>query len=354
MSGRFDVRALAAPVVQAPLAGGPSTPALAAAVARAGGMGTLASGYLTAERLAEDVAALRALSDAPFAVNVFVPRTDEPAPDPGVVAAYAERIAGDAERLGVAVGAPRADDDAHAAKVALLVRERPAAVSFTFGLPAPAAVAALQDAGVAVWLTVTTAEEAAAAVRAGADALVVQGFEAGGHRGAFTDDPPGDVGLLALLQLVRARVGTDVPLVAAGGIATGAGLAAALAAGASAAAIGTALMRTPEAGTKEAHRDALAAAGRRTNVTRAFSGRSARGIVNAFHAAHTGAAPRAYPHVHHLTAPLRATGDPDAMNLWAGQAHELAPAAPAADVVRRLVAEARAALADAAGRLGAP
>lgn len=339
---RFDVTTLRAPIVQAPLAGGPSTPALAAAVAAGGGLGTLASGYKTAVALRADIAALRELSDAPFAVNLFVPRPGERG-DPADVAAYAERIAAEAAGANVAVGEPRTDDDDYPAKVALLVEERPAAATFTFALPARDDVAALQAAGVAVWITVTTPEEAEEAVAVGADALIVQGAEAGGHRGALQDETPGDLGLLALLQLVRAR--TTLPLIATGGIATGAAVAAVLVAGAQAAQIGSALMLTPEAGTQPDHRAALATPGR-TNVTRAFSGRSARGIVNRFHAAHTDAAPRAYPEVHHLTAPLRKTGDRDLMNLWAGQAHELARAEPAADVVRRLTAEARAALAD--------
>jgi nitronate monooxygenase len=187
----------------------------------------------------------------------------------------------------------------------------------------------------------------------GADALVVQGVEAGGHRGSFDDEAPGDIGLLALLQLVRAAV--DQPLVATGGIATGAGVAAVLAAGASAAALGSAFMLTPEAATSAAHRAALQGDGR-TALTRAFTGRLARGIENRFMREHPDA-PRGYPDVHHVTAPIRAAarerGDAEAINLWAGQAYELATAEPAGDLVRRLSAEARAALDAAMARLQA-
>jgi nitronate monooxygenase len=211
-------------------------------------------------------------------------------------------------------------------------------------------------AGSAVWITVTDVAEAREAAAAGADALVVQGHEAGGHRAAFVDEAPGDVGLLALLQLVAAAL-PGLPLVATGGIATGRGVAAVLAAGAAAAQVGTALMRCREAATSEVHREALARPGR-TAVTRAFTGRSARGIVNAFMREHDAAAPHAYPAVHYVTAPLRArakeAGDAGALHLWAGQAHELSRELPAGQLVRELHAEARAAAAELQARLAGP
>ncbi|MGZ6705346.1 MAG: nitronate monooxygenase [Solirubrobacteraceae bacterium] len=341
---------LAVPIVQAPMAGGPSTPALAAAVTNAGGLGFVAAGYKAPDAFAADLEATRALADGPIGANLFAPG-GAPA-DPAAVAAYAERLAPEAERAGVALGEPRFDDDAFDAKLAVL-RDRPVAVvSFTFACPAPDVVAATRATGADVWVTVTHPDEARAAVAAGADALVVQGAEAGGHRGSF-DDGPADIGLLALLALVRAAA--DVPLVAAGGIATGAGIAAVLAGGASAAALGTAFMRTPEAGTAPVHRAALAAPGT-TALTRAFSGRLARGIENRLLREHTAAAPRAYPEVHHLTTPLRAHGrahgDADLINLWAGQTHELAPELPAAELVARLADEAHTALVHAARGLG--
>jgi nitronate monooxygenase len=211
----------------------------------------------------------------------------------------------------------------------------------------------LHGIGTAVWVTVTDVEEARAAAEAGADALVVQGVEAGGHRGSFVDrDDRVDYGLLALLALVSANV--DLPLVATGAIATGEAVAAVLVAGAAAAQLGTAFMRCREAATSPPHRAALASV-RPTGLTRAFSGRLARGIVNRLQAEHTSAAPIAYPEINHLTAPLRAhgrsVGDPDLVNLWAGQAHELAREAPAAEVVARLDRDARRALADARRKL---
>jgi nitronate monooxygenase len=346
---RFSLDSLAEPIVQAPLAGGPSTPALAAAVSEAGGLGFLATGYKAPDAVRGELEQLRAQTQRPFGVNVFVP---SPAGgDPGEVDRYAGGLSAEAERYGAQLGTPRHDDDAWAAKLDLAEEARVAVVSFTFGCPDAATVERLQAAGVAVWVTVTTVAEARAAAVAGSDALVVQGVEAGGHRGSFDDAAPGDVGLLVLLQLVRAAV--ETPFVAAGGIATGAGIAAVLAAGASAAQLGTALMLTPEAGTSAPHRAALQAdAG--TALTRAFSGRTARGIVNRFLREHSGDAPAAYPEIHHLTAPVRAAarerGDAEALNLWAGQAYALSAEQEAGELVRRLGAEARAALAAAAAR----
>ena len=341
------------PIVQAPMAGGPSTPQLAAAVSSAGGLGFVAAGYRMPDALRDDLAATRAATERPFGVNLFAPGGG-PA-DPGVVHRYGDALRAEAERAGVTLGAPRFDDDDYDAKLELLCEQPVAVVSFTFGCPTPKTSARLHAAGSSVWVTVTDPAEARQAAGAGADALVVQGVEAGGHRGAFADrEDRFDYGLLALLQLVGAAV--DVPLVATGGIATGRAVAAVLAAGAAAAQLGTAFMRCPEAGTSAPHRAALATS-RPTDLTRAFTGRLARGIVNRLQAEHSAQAPLAYPEVHHITASLRAhgrkTGDADVINLWAGQAHELADELAAAEIVARLAAEARSALAAAQGRLGA-
>ena len=322
---------LSAPVVQAPLAGGASTPELAAAVSDAGGLGFLAAGYKTADAVHEDLKALRALTSSPFGVNVFVP--GEGAADPAPALRYAQRLRDE----GLDPGEPRWEDDAWEEKIELLLAERPAVASFTFGCPPAETIAALRDAGVEVWVTVTSPAEASLALEAGADALVAQGVEAGGHRGAFGPDTGGEYGLLALLALLG---GPDSPrpLVATGGIATAPTVAAVLAAGARAAQVGTAFMRCPEAGTAAPHREALARPGE-TRLTRAFTGKPARGIVNRFLTEHEDA-PAAYPELHHVTAPVRAAarerGDAEEINLWAGQAHELAAELPAAEVVRRL------------------
>ncbi|MEX5718999.1 NAD(P)H-dependent flavin oxidoreductase [Geodermatophilus maliterrae] len=331
------------PIVQAPMAGGPSTPELAAAVSEAGGLGFLAAGYRTPSAVADEIGTLRALTGERFGVNVFVPG---PPGDADAVRRYARELRADAGRWGVDLGEPRTDDDAWEAKVDLLVEERVPVVSFTFGLPRPDMVAALHHAGATVLVTVTTPQEAVAARDVGADALTVQGVEAGGHRGDFLDqDGAGEYGLLTLLRLVARAV--DLPLVAAGGLVDGPSVAAVHVAGAEAAQLGTAFLRCPEAGTSPVHREALTTYDR-TALTRAFSGRRARGLVNRFLAEHSATAPAAYPQVHHLTTPLRAAarkaGDPDVINLWAGQGHPLVEALPAGELVRRLADDAQAAL----------
>ena len=208
------------------------------------------------------------------------------------------------------------------------------------------------EGAVEAWVTVTTPAEARLARDAGADALVVQGAEAGGHRGGFDDEAGSELGLLAALQLIGVAV--ELPLVATGGLSTGRSIAAVLAAGATAAQLGTAFMRTPEAGTSPAHRAALAADDP-TALTRAFTGRLARGVVNRFMREHADDAPSAYPEVHHLTAPLRAAareaGDAGGFHLWAGQAHALGEELPAGELVRRLAGDAAEALHEASRRI---
>jgi nitronate monooxygenase len=349
----FELRTLEEPIVQAPLAGGPSTPELAVAVCGAGGLGFLAAGYKRAEAVRAQIAAVRAETDDAFGVNIFVP-SPEPV-DPKTLSGYLKELAPDVERHEVELGEPRHEDDDWERKLELVCDQGVAVVSFTFGCPDAAVLERLHESGIAVWITVTDRDEALQAQAAGADALVVQGTEAGGHRGGFADsDDAGAAGsgLLALLRVIAG--GVPLPLVAAGGIADGAAVAAVLCAGASAAQIGTALMLAPEAGTDPAHR-ALMTEPLSTDLTRAFTGRLARGLRNRFMADHSAGAPIAYPEIHHVTSPLRAVarrrGDADAFNLWAGQAHELAQARPVAEIVRQMGADARRVLQETADRL---
>jgi nitronate monooxygenase len=329
------------PIVQAPMAGGPSTPELAAAVSGAGGLGFVAAGYRSAEQLREDMAAV----PVPFGVNLFVP-----GPNSVDETAVAEYVAA----LGPGAGEPRYDDDGWDEKLALLHDSPPAVVSFTFGCPPASVVSSLQKAGSEVWVTVTSVAEARVAYDAGASALVLQGVEAGGHRGTFDDPPDGGEGLssLVLLRLVANEI--DLPLVATGGITDAPAIAAMLAAGAAAVQLGSAFMLCPEAATNPAQR-ALMNEERPTALTRAFSGRLARGIVNQFMRDHP-EAPSAYPWIHYATSPMRAEArkreDRDGFNLWAGQAHALAREVPAAELVRELSEGAFAALEAASARRG--
>ncbi len=348
----FDLSELSEPIVQAPLAGGPSTPELAIAVCEAGGLGFIAAGYKRAEDVRREIEEVRRGTSRPFGVNLFVP-SRRPA-DPESVRTYLDELQPEATAQDAVVGEPRFEDDDWEAKLRLVLQEHPAVVSFTFGLPAASLIDELRSAGIAVWVTITSAEEAEHARRGGADALVVQGIEAGGHRGGFTDDEHASgIGLLALLRVVASRV--PLPLIATGGIADAPAVAAVLCAGASAAQIGTALMLSPEAGTLDAQRKLL----RQpipTRLTRAFTGRTARGMVNRFLDEHSDSAPVAYPEIHHATSPLRAAarsrGDTDAFNLWAGQAHELAEELPAGEIVRSLGEGARTVLRELADAQG--
>jgi nitronate monooxygenase len=214
-------------------------------------------------------------------------------------------------------------------------------VSFTFGCPPAPVVGALRAAGSTVVVTVTSPEEASVAMEAGADALCAQGVEAGAHRGSFLNDGPAGAGLDLLTLLRAVHSVTDCALIAAGGIARREDAQAARAAGAVAVQAGTAFLLCPESGTNAVHRAALTDRGdRRTVLSRAFTGRPARGIVNRFVEDHAARAPNAYPHVHQMTQPIRraalARSDAECVNLWAGTRLGFASERPAAEVVEEL------------------
>jgi nitronate monooxygenase len=338
------------PIVLAPLAGGPTTPELVAAVCETGGFGFLAAGYLEPSVLERGIADVRARTARPVGVNVFS-RPRGPA-DPATYAPYVDELRRWAGSRDLPLGEPAFDDDHYDTKLALLLHDPVSVVSFTFGMPDRGDVDRLHAAGSEVWVTVTSPQDAAVAAASGADVLVVQGVEAGGHRGGFDDGEEARAwSLLSLLQLVA---DTGLPLVAAGGLATGPAIAAALAAGASAVQLGTSFLLCPEAGTAAAYRDVLRSGREPTRLTRAFTGRTARGVVNTFMAEHDAGAVAAYPEIHHVTQPMRRAareaGDASLINLWAGEAYSLIRELPAAEVVRLLDAEARAALATAGMR----
>jgi nitronate monooxygenase len=328
------------PVWVAPMAGGPSTASLVATAAQAGAFGFLAGGYKTAGAVRAEMDAVRAAGASAFGVNLFVPGS--PAPDPAAVAAYVGSLRTEAERLGAEIGEPRWDDDGWADKIDLLLGDPPPVVSFTFGCPAPEVIAEFRRRGALVGITVTSRDEADLAMGSGADCLIVQGREAGAHSGTFLNFDPEDTrpGLLGLLAEVAGTA--SIPLVAAGGLADAGGVATALAAGATAAALGTAFLRCPESGAHPLHKAALADPRRTvTEVTRAFSGRLARALVNRFMRDHPDA-PAAYPEINNATRPLRAAaaaaGDPDRMSLYAGQGFRAASDRPAAEIIGQLAA----------------
>ncbi|WP_347107985.1 nitronate monooxygenase [Paenarthrobacter sp. S56] len=330
------------PFIAAPMAGGTSTTALVQAVGDGGGLGFLAAGYKTTEAMAAEIAAARS-AGLRFGMNVFVPDPAQLSPGPEAKArleAYRSELESDAQRYGAAVPPLRIDDDdAWQGKIDALLDDPVEFVSFAFGLPGASVVKALQKAGSVVIASVTSVEEARAAAEEGPDALVVQHRSAGAHSAAFlSQGPTGPVpGTTAdLVAQVRAAVG--LPLVAAGAIGDADALKDVLAAGASAAQVGTALVRTDESGARQLHKDALGDPRfTATTMTRAFTGRWARSLVNGFVLDHP-EAPEGYPAIHHLTAPIRAAasaaGDAHRLNLWAGTSWQSGRTGPASDVVR--------------------
>lgn len=335
---RFDF-GVRLPVLAAPMAGGPGTPALVIAAAQAGSLGFIAAGYKTPEEVAAQLDAVAA-AGVPCGVNLFSPN---PVPvEPEAFRKYAGLMRAEADRYQVALpdGGPVEDDDRWHDKIDLL-RARPVpVVSFTFGLPPAHALRALRPSGALLVQTVTSPAEAQAAAEAGLDAVAVQSAGAGGHSGTFTPQRPSPA--LPAAELVAAvRRATALPIVAAGGIATSADAAAVLSAGADAVAVGTALLLSDEAGTSATHRAALTEPSRpATVVTHAFTGRPARGLRNAFIDAYEPVAPFGYPALHHLTSGIRraaaAAGDPERVHLWAGTGYRQAGTGSAAAILAEL------------------
>lgn len=319
------------------MAGGPSTPGLAAAVTNAGGLGFLAGGYTSPDQLAGQIRAARSLTGGPLGVNLFVVSAADV--DEDELETYRQELQVEADRHGIALGRPRWDDDAWEAKLDVVRAERPDMVSFTFGCPATAVLGELDGLGILTAVTVTDSAEARTAAGNGARVLVVQGPGAGGHRATF--DPAAEPGTSPLPELLATLRGTsDLPLIAGGGITTRDLAGETLEAGATAVLLGTALLLADEAGTTPPHRSALQDPQfTGTSVTRAFTGRPARSLRNRFIDDHP-TAPHAYPHIHHLTAPLRAAAaarnDAQALHLWAGTGYRDTRRGPAAEIVAAL------------------
>ena len=348
MTSLLDRLGVALPIIQAPMAG-TSTPAMAAAVTNAGGLGSIGVAAANATGAMTMIEALRGLTTGPFNVNVFCHR-------PAVANAAVERGWLDALRpVFAAYGAepPATIGEiytsflADPAMLELLLETRPAVVSFHFGLPPAATLARLKGAGIVLFSTATNLAEAEQAVAVGVDAIVAQGFEAGGHRGMFDPAAPdAQLGVLALTRLLVSRI--DAPVIAAGGIMDGAGIAAVLELGAAAAQLGTAFVGCPESSADAFHRDALFGPGAAaTEMTALISGRPARCLPNRFTALRDAelkdVAMPDYPIVYDagkaLAAAAKASGDGGFGAQWAGQGAPLARAMPAAALVRVLMEE---------------
>ncbi len=346
MSTPADLRTLLGielPIVQAPMAGGFTTAELVAAVSNAGALGSAGAAYLTPSAIHALVAEIRLRTQRPFAVNLFAGGIEAGEADPAPMLALLGPLH---DRFGIPPPqAPGAWPYDFEEQLAAVIDAGVPIVTFTFGLPGDAAIARMRAAGRTVIGTATTVGEARRCEAAGCHAVVAQGAEAGAHRGTFlVPFEAAMIGTIALVPQVVDAVG--VPVIAAGGIVERRGVAAARALGASGVQCGTAFLDTVEAGTSAPHRRALAAARDRDSVvTRAFSGRPARGLVNAFEQ-QVDARPDAilpYPQQNALTRPLRnaaaAAGDPENISLWAGQAAPLMlHDVTAADVVRDLAA----------------
>ena len=333
---------------------GASTPAMAAAVTRAGGMGSLGVALQSTDATRADCAAIRAATNGAYNINFFVHRDATPAGPKGdavrelLAPYYAELGLGDVPAAEVS---SLPFNEGH---LAVVLEAMPPVVSFHFGLPAPEMMKAVKDAGIFTISSATNVAEARALEAGGIDAIVAQGFEAGGHRGTFAE--PYDAGWIGTMALVPQVVdAVSVPVIAAGGIADGRGIAAALALGAEAAQLGTAFLPCPESMIPDVHRKALASArGDETRLTSAFSGRPARGLENRYMAEMAGREAEFpdFPILNTLTGPLRKgsaqAGSPDFVSLWAGQAAGIHRVLPAGELLEQLIEETDRVL----GRLG--
>ena len=337
------------PIIQAPMAGS-TTPELAAAVTNAGGLGSLGCAFLTPDQFTDECLAVRSATNGAFNVNFFVheePVLDEERGEAmrGRLRAYYEEFG-----LGEVPAAVPSSPTFGPKQLEAVLAASPPIVSFHFGLPSADAVQAVKDMGAVVLGTATTVAEARLLAEGGVDAVIAQGFEAGGHRGTFAEPyESGHVGTLSLVPQVVDAV--DVPVIAAGGIADGRGIAAALALGASGVQLGTAFLTCPESSAHPVYRQTLLAAGDGdTRLTQAFSGRPARGLENRYMREMAGAEDTFpdFPILNTLTGPLRKAsaeaGKGDFMALWSGQSAALSRALPAAELVQTLAAETDEAL----------
>ncbi len=326
-----------------------TTPELVAAVGEAGALGSVGAPYYSAEEITRAAAEIRARTTKPFALNLFIPLPAEEL-DERTVANTRQILNAFRAELGIAADPkPKAPSDVFDAQLEAVLRARPAVFSFTMGFPDRERLRALRAEKIVTIGTATTTDEAVALEDAGIDVVCAQGSEAGGHRGSFL--VPTEEGLFGITTLVAQIVRrVRVPVLAAGGIMDGRGIASALASGAAGVQLGTAFLTCPEAGTASAHKAALKSeAARRTVLTKAFSGRHGRAIANRYTDAFAGMALPPFPSFLGATSDVRSTaakqGRADLMQLWAGQGAPLARELPARELVATLVREAHEALA---------
>ncbi|MDM5317379.1 nitronate monooxygenase [Fictibacillus sp. b24] len=332
------------PIIQAGMAGGPTTPELVAAVSEAGALGTLGAGYMTPQQISEAIRDIQVLTEAPFAVNLFLPQSYEM--DEESILKMQQHLNKYRSRLGIPeLNKVPKIKDLFEKQLEIVVASGVKIVSFTFDAPQKSLVDQLHASGITVIATATTVKEAVVLESCGVDVIVAQGSEAGGHRGTFLDvKNEAMIGTMALVPQVVDAV--SCPVVAAGGIMDGRGMAAGLTLGASAVQLGTAFLTVKESGANEIHRQAiLASCDTDTKITKAFSGKSARGFKNEMMLeleTHGGVLPT-YPVQHVLTSDIRKEagrqGNKEMISMWAGQASALAQVRSAGELVESLVEE---------------
>ncbi|MFB9327880.1 NAD(P)H-dependent flavin oxidoreductase [Paenibacillus aurantiacus] len=333
------------PILQAPMAGGPTTPDLVAAVSNAGGLGSLGAGYLTPEQIRHAVREIKQRTDQPFGVNLFVPEPSVRSEES--IAAMNRCLDRYRKELGISSDPMLpAFVDTFEEQVQVVLEEKVAVFSFTFGIPSQNVINAMSRNGIFVIGTATTVEEAIALEHAGVDAITAQGSEAGGHRGSFlTSDADARIGTMALVPQIVDQ--TSVPVIASGGIMDGRGLVASLALGASAVQMGTAFLASRESGAHALHKQKILASNEdSTEVTIFYSGKAARGILTDFMREmrqYEGTVPD-YPIQHALTTDIRRAaaqaGNPEYMSLWAGQGLRLAQDLTAAEIMKQSMDQA--------------
>jgi nitronate monooxygenase len=332
------------PVIQGPMGGGPSTPELVAAVSNAGGLGSLGAAYLTPDEISATIRKIKSLTGRPFTVNLFAgDYTAKPLPDPKPMLEILGEIHA---QLGLPPPAvPRLPPDPFPAQLEAVLDAGAPIFSFTFGIPDADSLARLKARRLTIIGTATTVSEAKLLALAGVDAIVAQGAEAGAHRGTFAG--PFEKSLVPTLELVPSiNAATSLPVIASGGLMDGRDIRAALSRGASAAALGTAFLVSPESGAPAIHKQAiLSAKSDTTSITRAFSGRPARGLTNKFMQRFAGREDiiLPYPMQNLLTRAMRTAsakrGDAGFLSLWAGTGVARSRQLPAAELVRQLLAE---------------